>query len=95
MVLNYPFVYSIFSWCAKGIVICRSITNIITQLLTKCNTVRQNVKEIVRKNTTKFSGDFLCSTYNLRIKGQQETFIDMFSFHACGGERKPPTIIVR
>ncbi|EGC01501.1 hypothetical protein CUS_7495 [Ruminococcus albus 8] len=21
MVLNYPFVYSIFSWCAKGIVI--------------------------------------------------------------------------
>ena len=25
MVLNYPFVYSIFSWCAKGIVILNKI----------------------------------------------------------------------
>ena len=25
MALNYPFVYSIFSWCAKGIVILNKI----------------------------------------------------------------------
>ena len=43
--LNYPFVYSIFSWCAKGIVI---IYIIDARKMTVCFVIVAEVSELIK-----------------------------------------------